>query len=205
MRGLLKDVSRDELLSMRSSGMTNRDIANALGVNYQTVLRYIGKQPSPSEWRVISTTPPESPREDAAERPQEPQEASPTGEQVFTEAEEAERSERQFAPVERIMAGDIWTWLHDVGNRVFRYWTYKRMFTPYEQQRAFMDESQYEDTHCRLGIIKECVVLPNNDILIGFLNVNDDDDPELPPYIDYRKLSEISLAFSAADQKCWED
>ena len=83
MRGLLKDVSRDELLSMRASGMTNRDIANALGVNYQTVLKHIGKQPSPSEWKAISVALPETKREDAPERPQEPQEAPSTAEQEF--------------------------------------------------------------------------------------------------------------------------
>ena len=154
---------------------------------------------------MINTTIPESLREDAPESPQEPQEAASTVEQEFPVAEETERSERQFAPVERIMSGDIWTWLHDVGDRVFRYWTYRRMFTPYEQKNAFMDESWYESPTCSLGIIKECVVLPNNDILIGFLSVNDDDDLDLPPYIDYRRLSEISLAYSAMDQRELED
>lgn len=43
---LLNDVSRNELLHMRESGMNNQEIANALDVSYQTVLRIIGKQPS---------------------------------------------------------------------------------------------------------------------------------------------------------------
>ena len=42
---LLSEVSQSELLHMRESGMSNKEIANALDVSYQTVLRVIGKQP----------------------------------------------------------------------------------------------------------------------------------------------------------------
>lgn len=44
-RGLLKDISISELKSMRESGMTNMDIANSLGVGYQTIYRLLGRQP----------------------------------------------------------------------------------------------------------------------------------------------------------------
>ena len=64
MRGLLKDVS------------------NALGVNYQTVLRHSDRPLTPTEWNMISTTLPETQRSDAPESPQEPQEATSTDEQV---------------------------------------------------------------------------------------------------------------------------
>ena len=43
--GLHKDLSQSELLSMREQGMSNAEIAEALGVGYQTILRNIGKQP----------------------------------------------------------------------------------------------------------------------------------------------------------------
>ncbi len=43
--GLHKDISQSELLSMREQGMSNSEIAEALGVGYQTILRNIGKQP----------------------------------------------------------------------------------------------------------------------------------------------------------------
>ena len=40
--------------------------------------------------------------------------------------------------------GDIHTWLSDVGGeRVFRMWVFKKMFTPYEQDEKFSDESVY--------------------------------------------------------------
>ena len=44
-KSLLKEVSREELLTMRESGMTNRDIANSLDVSIATIYRHIGAQP----------------------------------------------------------------------------------------------------------------------------------------------------------------
>lgn len=43
---LMREVSMSELLHMREDGMSNHEIAKALDVSYQTVLRMIGKQPS---------------------------------------------------------------------------------------------------------------------------------------------------------------
>lgn len=45
MKPLHKEVSQSEMLTMRDEGMSNEEIASHLGVSYQTVLRYIGKQP----------------------------------------------------------------------------------------------------------------------------------------------------------------
>ena len=46
MRKILgKEISKDEILRMRENGMTNTDIANAIGVSYATVYRWLGKQP----------------------------------------------------------------------------------------------------------------------------------------------------------------
>ena len=44
--------------------------------------------------------------------------------------------------------GDMETFMHDVGCE--RFWIYRRMFTPYEQQEAFTDESVFEDVFCTL-------------------------------------------------------
>lgn len=43
---LMREVSQSELLHMRDDGMSNHEIAKALDVSYQTVLRLIGKQPA---------------------------------------------------------------------------------------------------------------------------------------------------------------
>lgn len=45
MAKLLKEVSINELLEMRNSGMTNREISENLGVSYNYVYKLIGKQP----------------------------------------------------------------------------------------------------------------------------------------------------------------
>ena len=44
-KSLHKDLDRSELEYMREGGMTNQDIANALGVSLSTIYRYIGAQP----------------------------------------------------------------------------------------------------------------------------------------------------------------
>ncbi len=45
-RKLLDDVTINELMTMREEqGMSNQDIADALGVNVQTIYNYIGKMP----------------------------------------------------------------------------------------------------------------------------------------------------------------
>ena len=43
-RSLSRDISVQELQSMRENGMTNRDIASSLGVSLNTVYKYIGPQ-----------------------------------------------------------------------------------------------------------------------------------------------------------------
>lgn len=78
---------------------------------------------------------------------------------------------------------------------VFRYWIYRRVFTPYEQNQCFMDESVFEDSHANVGVIKECVPLGNGDFLLGFQPVDDCDPYNITTldFIEYCKLSEIRL------------
>ena len=71
--------------------------------------------------------------------------------------------------------GDIHTWLSDVGEeRVFRLWIFKKMFTPYEQDEKFLDESVYVDDTCKFVMIKELIELPDGDLLIGFQDTDND-------------------------------
>lgn len=42
---MYKDMDPGELIKMRETGMTNKEIADSLGVHYETVLKLIGKQP----------------------------------------------------------------------------------------------------------------------------------------------------------------
>lgn len=78
---------------------------------------------------------------------------------------------------------------------IFRYWIYRRVFTPYEQKECFMDESIFEDTHANVGIIKDCIPLGDGDFLLGFQPVDDCDPYNITAFnfVEYYKLSEIRL------------
>ena len=100
--------------------------------------------------------------------------------------------------------GDIHTWLSDVGEeRVFRMWVFKKMFTPYEQDEKFSDESVYVDDTCKFVMIKELIELPDGDLLIGFQDADDADSDNL--YLEYYKLSEIRLDYRPEDKERLED
>lgn len=94
---------------------------------------------------------------------------------------------------------DFTTWLLDNDGRIYRYWVYKRMFTPEEQDAKWSDQSVFEDEECNYGIIEEAVELPDGDILLGFRYPTESEDSYSAGYIDYYKLSEIALAYSPRD------
>lgn len=92
---------------------------------------------------------------------------------------------------------DMETWLLDNDNRIFRYRVYRRLFTPFEQQIAFSDESCFESAGYLFGIIQEAVELSNGDWFIGIQEIIGD---ELQESISYYRLSEIRLEFYSEDQ-----
>ena len=97
--------------------------------------------------------------------------------------------------------GDIHTWLSDVGEgSIFRIWIFKKMFTPYEQDEKFSDESVYVDDICKYVMIKELIELPDGDLLIGFQDADSDN-----LYLEYYKLSEIRLDYRPEDKERLED
>ena len=79
---------------------------------------------------------------------------------------------------------------------IFRLWQYKRMFTPYEQDEKFMDESQYVNTTADEGRILDVINLPDGDLLLATTYAYGDGK-----YISYYKLSEISLGKSEKDME----
>lgn len=94
---------------------------------------------------------------------------------------------------------DFETWLHDNGDRIYRYWAYKRMFTPEEIDKKWSDQSCFENVECYYGVIKEAIELPDGDILLGFIDPVDDDYAEKT--ICYYKLSQIELSYVPEDQE----
>lgn len=104
--------------------------------------------------------------------------------------------------MEEYFCGDFWTYLQDVGPRVFRYWVYRRMFTPDEQSKKYIDQEFFEDSYCKMGIIKECIQLPDNDLLIGFMDMDEEGviGEDGNRSISYYKLSEIRMEYCERDQ-----
>lgn len=101
----------------------------------------------------------------------------------------------------QLVYGDFETFVSDMSERIFRYWVYRRMFTPLETEKKYIDQDYFEDSYCKHGVMKECIKLADNDYLIGFQDIIVDD--RSITYLDgisYYKLSEIRLAFSYIDQ-----
>ena len=79
---------------------------------------------------------------------------------------------------------------------IFRLWKYKRMFTPYEQDEKFIDESQYVNDECNFVKILDTINLPDGDLLLATTYAWGEGS-----YISYYKLSEISLGKSERDME----
>lgn len=79
---------------------------------------------------------------------------------------------------------------------------YRRMFTPEEQEKKFIDQSFFEDIYLMTGRIEEVVPLGNGDYLIGF-RVWDDDEPLHER--SYYRLSEIRLSWFENDQEGYQN
>lgn len=99
---------------------------------------------------------------------------------------------------------DFTTWMLDNDSRLYRYWVYKRMFTPEEMEAKYTDQSCFEDDHCSFGRIVDAVELPDGDVLIGF-DSPDRDGSKYEGSIDYYKLSEILLSYCPTDKEDYDD
>lgn len=85
---------------------------------------------------------------------------------------------------------------------VFRYVQYRKIWTPYEMDEKFQDESETE-THYSFARIIDCFNLGSGDYLLeleeGEVDTEyDDDDNEHPVFVPsnltkYRKLSDIQI------------
>ena len=79
----------------------------------------------------------------------------------------------------------------------FNFWHYRRMFTPYEQEKKFSDESVFEDTIAIVGKAVEVVHLPDGDVLLG---IKDEFDAVV-----YYKLSELYFEYAPDTDEPTED
>ena len=96
---------------------------------------------------------------------------------------------------------DMETWFSDNSDRIYRFVVYKKLFTPYEQEQKFSDESQFEDTHYRFGFIEEAIELGHGEWLLGLREIIDGEVSA----INYFKLSDIQLSYFEQDQNMLSD
>lgn len=78
---------------------------------------------------------------------------------------------------------------------LFCFWVYRKSYTPYEQERAFIDESQFEDIHGTMCRVVECIAVSNGNYMIGVqVCIGEDiEDPIFDDNIEYYSLNEIRL------------
>lgn len=100
------------------------------------------------------------------------------------------------------MITDMETWRADESESIYRLLVYRRMFTPYEQQHAFSDESHYEDSHYQFGMIRDSIDLGGGNWMIGFEEII---EGEFSGVITYYNLSEIRLSKFEIDQKMLDE
>lgn len=88
------------------------------------------------------------------------------------------------------------------GNRVIRFWVYKRLFTPLEQDKKYIDQGCFEDNESRAGVIREVITLPDNDLLLGIAELCEDINDLLSDLrcLEYFKLSELRISFFPRDE-----
>lgn len=92
---------------------------------------------------------------------------------------------------------NMFTWLKANQGKIFRFLIYRRMFTPYEIDEKYSDETVYEDGgNYEYGKIEEVIQL-DGDYLVGIKLCYVDYDPcEISERgaITYVRLSEIRLS-----------
>lgn len=86
-------------------------------------------------------------------------------------------------------------------NRIYRYWIYRHGYTPYEQKLCFSDESLFEDSQCRYGVLREVIPLGSGNVLLGFAELTEDASEinEAARGIAYYRASDIRLTYMPFD------
>ena len=99
---------------------------------------------------------------------------------------------------------DFETWMLDFGqDHIFRMLEYRRPgeWTPLELSQKYTDQSRYVSDFFQKIIIKEAIELPDKDILIGYISIEDIDDNNEEACITYKKLSQIELTYCPGDNE----
>ena len=104
---------------------------------------------------------------------------------------------------------DMETFILDNMNKIFRYYKYVKVWTPYELDKKYSDESIFEnDGYAEFCYIRQAIELPDGDVLLKLeITHSPDDDAlyqdesELDIIYKYEKLSDIVLEEYVGDNK----
>lgn len=86
-------------------------------------------------------------------------------------------------------------------SRIYRYWIYRHGYTPYEQKQCYSDESLYEETCARLGVLREVITLADGNALLGFTEFIEDTSEIVSDVraITYYRLCDIRMTYMPMD------
>ncbi len=98
-------------------------------------------------------------------------------------------------------SNDAMAFFHQNKDRIYRFYVYKRIFTPRELEMKYIDQSEFASNMARFGLIREAIILPDKDVLLGIAEITDsvDDIREEYRHLEYFKLSEIRLEYYPDD------
>lgn len=93
---------------------------------------------------------------------------------------------------------DIGTFLLDNSDYIYRMWVYKKVWTPYEMEKKYMDESVYEESQATMVKITNAFEVPG-DVMLELQDMDFLEDGT--ERFMYHKLSEITLERYTEDEK----
>ena len=103
---------------------------------------------------------------------------------------------------------DFDTFVLDNQDKIFRYYKYVRVWTPFELDKKYSDESIFEnDGYAEFAYIRQAIELPDGDILLKLEITHSPEDDMLYQDEDndriykYEKLSDIVLEEYSSDNE----
>lgn len=103
---------------------------------------------------------------------------------------------------------DMETFIVDNQDKIFRYYKYKRVWTPFELDKKYSDESIFENgEYAEFVYIRQAIELPDEDVLLKLEITHSPEDDILYQDEDndriykYEKLSDIVLEEYSADNE----
>ncbi len=99
--------------------------------------------------------------------------------------------------------------LNDFNGKVFRVWKYKRMFTPLEQEKKWVDQSEFVDDQCEFVFINRIYDVFGHTVIdycpVEMAEYDDDGNITNIGYHEFEELQNIHLALLETDTQSLKD